>query len=163
MTIVLYNNISEKNVLNKAGYLTQVTSLTGTLRSGTNLVDPEIMVELATLPTFNYAYITEFNRYYFVRNITNINNKLWSVSLHCDVLYSFKDAILNMKCDVGRNEFDYDLLLEDNQMAYDSTAILEIIESENARDEYNVPTDWQEHHSGAYYMIAGNIRGETYE
>lgn len=68
-----------------------------------------------------------------------------------------------MKCDVGRNEFDYDLLLEDNQMAYDSTAILEIIESENARDEYNVPSDWQEEQDGAYYMIAGNIRGASYE
>lgn len=153
MTIVLYNNTSEKNVLNKAGYLTQVTSLTGTLRSGTNLVDPEIVVELATLPTFNYAYITEFNRYYFVRNITNINNKLWSVSLHCDVLYSFKDDILDMQCEAERNEFDYDLLLTDPQREFESKYDLEIIPAGPAELYFDFPESYDTSSNELRYMI----------
>lgn len=156
MTIVLYNNTSEKNVLNKASHLTQVASLTGTLRSGTNLVDPEIIVELATLPNFNYAYISEFNRYYFVKNITNVNNRLWSISLHCDVLYSFKNSILNMKCDVERNEFDYDLLLEDRTRTIEDIYDVDIIEAEGEDNLFAIPEstlDLNNSHSIVLYAI----------
>ena len=48
-------------MLDKSGYLTQVSTLTGSLRSGTDLVDPEIVVELATLPSFNYVYIMDYS------------------------------------------------------------------------------------------------------
>lgn len=153
MTIVLYNNTSEKNVLNKASHLTQVASLTGTLRSGTNLVDPEIIVELATLPTFNYAYISEFNRYYFVKNITNVNNRLWSISLHCDVLYTYKDNILNLEAEVERNEFDYDLLLDDPQREFESKYDLEIIEAGNVELEFDFPKYFDSTSNELRYVI----------
>ena len=79
MTIVLYNSSAELVTLNKSTYLTPVGTLTGTLRAGCNLFDPQILVELDGLPNFNYAYIPEFSRYYFKKDVDNVNNKLWNI------------------------------------------------------------------------------------
>ena len=37
----------------------------------------------------NYAYIPEFERYYFVTNIVNVRNNLWEVHFHVDVLQTY--------------------------------------------------------------------------
>lgn len=139
MTIVLYNSTAEKDVLNKSGYLTQVSTLTGTLRSGCNVVNPSIIVELDTLPNFNYAYIQEFNRYYFLTDITNVNNKLWEIKLHCDVLFSHKTGILGLSCEVERNEFDNNLLLEDTLRGEETIHDITIIPMESDEEIFTFP------------------------
>lgn len=142
MTIVLYNSTAETDMLDKSGYLTQVSTLTGNLRSGTDLVDPEIVVELDTLPSFNYVYITEFNRYYFVTDIGSVANKLWNIKLHCDVLYSHRTKILELECEVERNEYDYDLMLKDDKRTLESAYDLEIIENSRVGLEFDLPTTY---------------------
>lgn len=139
MTIVLYNSTAEKEVLNKSGYLTQVSTLTGTLRKECNIVDPRIIVELDTLPNFNYAYIPEFNRYYFLTDVTSVNNKLWEISLHCDVLFSHMNGIMGLTCDIGRNEFEYDLLLSDDLRTSECTYDVEIHELEDGDNLFSIP------------------------
>ena len=72
MTIRLYNNVSDKNVVDKQ--LTQVgNDITGTLRDDCSVVDPVIAIEgiAANINGVNYAYIPEFNRYYYINNIYN--------------------------------------------------------------------------------------------
>lgn len=147
MTIVLYTSTAEERVLNKSGYLTQVSTLTGTLRSGTNLVDPSIIIELDTLPNFNYVYIQDFDRYYFVKDINNVNNKLWEIRLHCDVLFSHMSDILNLECEVERNEYNYDLLLEDKERANQVTYTLDTYELERETFTYKLPTSLQDMYS----------------
>ena len=127
-------------VLNKSSYLTLVATLTGTLRQGTDVVDPSIVIEQATLPSFNYVFITEFNRYYFVRDIVNISNNLWELRLHCDVLFSYATDIGELVVDVERNEFDYDFMLEDTERGVESKYDLEIIEAGNAEMYFDLPT-----------------------
>lgn len=140
MTILLYNSTAELNVLNKSGNLTLVTTLTGTLREGCNVRDPQILVELNSIPNFNYAYIPELSRYYFVRDIDNVNNKLWILKLHVDVLMTYRTNILQLKAEVARNEFDYDLLLEDSERVYESLYDVDIIEATNDDHIYSIPT-----------------------
>ena len=140
-------------MLDKGGYLTLVSTLTGSLRSGTDLVDPEIVVELDTLPSFNYVYITEFNRYYFVTDIGSMATKLWSIKLHCDVLYSHRAQILELECEIDRNEFDYDLMLVDNERKLDSDYELEIIENTRTDFEFTLPTAYPEQPLGYRYLI----------
>lgn len=144
MTIILYNSTAEINTLNKSSYLTQVATLTGTLRDGCNIVDPQILVELQSLPTFNYVYIPELNRYYFVKSIDNYNNKLWVLYLHVDVLMTYKTQILNLKAEVDRNEFDYDLLLEDTNRQTESKYNVTITEASDSVPFYNIPTTTSE-------------------
>lgn len=153
MTIVLYNSTAETDMLDKSGYLTQVSTLTGNLRSGTDLVDPEIVVELDTLPSFNYVYIMEFNRYYFVTDIGSMANRLWSIKLHCDVLYSHRAQILELECEIDRNEFDYDLLLKDEERINEVKYDLEIDELEHNEFAFELPKTTNEFITGVNVIL----------
>lgn len=91
-----------------------VISLTGTLKEETSIVDPEILIEYAgTLTSCNYAYIPEFLRYYFIKDIENYRNNLWRVKMHCDVLKTFSEGILGSPCIVKRSSSDFNMMLND--------------------------------------------------
>ena len=94
MVITLYRNNSERNCVNKT--LTNARILNGTLRHETSIKNPVITIAgNENTPFFNYAFIDEFNRYYFITDIKSIRNGIWEISLLCDVLMSFKNDILN--------------------------------------------------------------------
>lgn len=113
MTLTLYSNASEYAALDKE--LTQVLSLTGTLREESSIIDPVILVEgLGEHVTeINYAYIPEFGRYYFITNIESVRADLWRLSFHVDVLHTYADSIRENSGIIERNEFSYDLQLND--------------------------------------------------
>lgn len=66
------------------------------LKDGCSITNPEIELKLDSSTdcpaSWNYCYIPAFNRYYFVRNWRSYRG-LWTASLSCDVLASFKTAI----------------------------------------------------------------------
>lgn len=94
MNITLYVNNSEKNKIGKN--LTNDFSLSGTLRDATNIINPVILIELNEIGNYNYCYIPNFNRYYFITDITVIRTGLFAISLMVDVLESFKIDIKNL-------------------------------------------------------------------
>lgn len=94
MDITLYVNNSEKNKIGKN--LTNDLSLSGTLRDATNIINPVILIELNEIGNYNYCYISNFNRYYFITDITVIRTGLFAISLAVDVLESFKTDIKNL-------------------------------------------------------------------
>lgn len=55
---------------------------------------PIVVLMSETMIDYNYAYIPDFNRYYFVEKIEVTPNKIYNISLRCDVLESFKNDIL---------------------------------------------------------------------
>lgn len=93
MNIVLCNNNSEKNKINKT--LTNQHTFTGTLKEETNVTNPVILMELENPTNYNYAYIPEFRRFYYIDDFVVVRSGLWRVSLSVDVLESFKNEILN--------------------------------------------------------------------
>lgn len=113
MNIILYQNISEYNAVNKT--INELTTLTGTLREESSIIDPIITISDidSYVGSMNYAYIPEFNRYYFITNIETIRNKLWRVSFHVDVLYTYREQIKSNSAIIERNETQYDLKLND--------------------------------------------------
>lgn len=54
------------------------------------------MIEAVNPSTYNYCYISEFGRYYFINNITSVRNGLWKIDCSVDVLMSYKTSILNL-------------------------------------------------------------------
>lgn len=94
MDIILYVNNSEKNKIGKN--LTNEFSLSGTLRDATDIINPIILVELNEIANYNYCYIPNFKRYYFITDITVIRTGLYAISLSVDVLESFKSDIKNL-------------------------------------------------------------------
>lgn len=96
MDLRLYYTSDENNKINKS--LRNGMILTGTMRNDSSIISPVIMVEGSSFNSYNYAYIPQFDRYYFIKEITNYRNNLWILTLEVDVLMSFKSSILNMHC-----------------------------------------------------------------
>lgn len=61
----------------------------------------------AIVPLYNYAYIQEFNRYYWIDDIVYDLN-CWIISMHCDALASFRNEILATYQYVARSSTEYD-------------------------------------------------------
>ena len=73
------------------------------------------------IPLYNYAYISSFDRYYFIDDI-RYNTGVWTLSLRCDVLASFKEDILSSTQYVLRSASDKDGNIVDNMYPTKSTS-----------------------------------------
>lgn len=102
MDIIFYNNEDFPNKINKT--LSDGDTKTGTLRNSTSVLEPEFLIKSDTVFTYNYCYIADFNRYYFIRNITIENNGLYKISCRVDVLMSFKNDVLSSEADIIESE-----------------------------------------------------------
>lgn len=125
MQIILYNNSAEKNRVDKTSYLSNALTLNGNLRSGDSgdILNPTIYLEMSnnSLPSYNYSYIPEFNRYYFISNIRPARNNYWEVNMKVDVLMSFKTEIKNQTALVARNENEYNNYVIDKLRPFENT------------------------------------------
>lgn len=110
------NNMLEKNYTTLDGY-------SGTMRAAISALRPVIDVEIedatTTIMSANYAYIQTFDRFYFIRNKTALNNKLWRFELEMDVLQSFSTDIKNLEAVVERQTNNYDMYLPDPKIPVD--------------------------------------------
>ena len=115
MTIQLYKNFSEANVVDKN--LSHLTTLIGNLREGTSVLSPSIRLETdETIQNVNYIYIEEFSRFYFVGDIVCVRNNIWDLTCHVDVLSTYKNQLRELGAIIARQEFSYNLYLEDDKM-----------------------------------------------
>ena len=119
MNVTLYKNTSEKAKVGKT--LASASAHTGTLREGCDVVNPTIIVEGNNLSDFNYMYIPEFHRYYFITGITSVKKGLWQIDGHCDVLESYKESIKENVAIIKRQESIWDLYLNDEKFKAEST------------------------------------------
>lgn len=104
MDITFYINNSEKNKISKN--LTNNTHISGTLRNETGVMNPVILIHSVNPTKFNYVYIPEFNRYYFITDMVSIRTDIWQIKLHVDVLMSFKDSLKNVKVILNDSEVE---------------------------------------------------------
>lgn len=116
-TINLYQNTSPPNYVDKS--ITSIGEYSGVLRDESSIINPVVRLEIESAPTANYAYIAEFNRYYYITNISSFRNKLWDVAMHVDVLMTYKSQIRSQEAVVARQARRYNLYLDDGWfMAY---------------------------------------------
>ncbi len=99
MNILLYKTTNANNDLNKT--ISNKVELVGALRDASSIIAPSILIQSNPIG-YNYAYIPEFGRYYYIKNITAFRKGAYIVDLKCDVLMSFKEEILNMSGIVSR-------------------------------------------------------------
>lgn len=93
MVIQFLHNKSEYNTINKNTEL--IVEKIITLKNDCDLVNPYVVLKLDdVLFLSNYAYIPKFKRYYFITGIEILSKTLVAVSMHVDVLESFKSDIL---------------------------------------------------------------------
>ena len=104
MDILLYNNTSELNALTKT--LINETTYTGVLKDNCSVINPTFILSETNPTGFNYAYIAEFARYYYIVDVINTSNGLWEITLMCDVLMSFASDILSCNAIIENTELN---------------------------------------------------------
>lgn len=101
MLIKTYNYNGEPNRVNKT--LQENEEYTGVLNSTVNILEPVIRFRTNNVVTFNYVYIESLNRYYFVSEIRQ-DGDICTVRLRVDVLFTYKDIILNSTATLTKSE-----------------------------------------------------------
>lgn len=125
-TISLFKTNSENNRLVKV--LTDKKQLSGTLKEQTSILNPSIVINSEeNISAYNYAYISEFGRYYYITDIVSARNGLWRISLRCDVLMSYSNEIKNITGVVVRQESNPNKLLIDRLEAIQSNKEIDIL------------------------------------
>jgi len=113
MEVIFYKNKSDKKVVSKN--IEQKINTNCILKDDTNIKNPTIIISnLTDLKNCNYVYIEEFNRFYYINNIT-FSQQRYYIECNCDVLMSFRKDILNLKCIIKRQEKKYNLYLNDEK------------------------------------------------
>lgn len=80
------------NEVNKT--LQENEEYTGVLNATFDVLSPVVRFRTRTPVTFNYVYIESLNRYYFVSEKRQ-DGDICTVHLRVDVLFTYKDIILN--------------------------------------------------------------------
>lgn len=114
--IVIQTNSSEANKLDKS--LTDIATLSGTLRADTSIIDPVFQIEgdLASYINANYCTVDSFGRSYFINNIRSLRAGLFEISCHVDVLSSFKTQIRTNSAIIHKSEANWNLYLNDGSL-----------------------------------------------
>ena len=124
-TVALQSNSSPKNQLDKS--ISGVLSVSGTLKEGTSVIDPVILVQapLSTLVNANYMTVSAFGRSYFITDIRSIRNDLVEISGHVDVLSTYAAGIRGNNAIIYRQENDWNLYLDDGSFQiYQNPSVL---------------------------------------
>lgn len=138
MTIKLYNNLSDQIVVDKN--ITQIgADITGTLRENCSIIDPVIKLEGtvgANIASCNYAYISEFARYYYINNIVCVGT-LFELHMHVDVLMSFRGDIRANTAVIARQQNLYNLYLQDGVFKAQSNPHYQICQFPSGFNSFN--------------------------
>ena len=103
MRIKLYKVYDRENKLNKT--LNNEKVLTGSLKNKVSVYNPVIMLKSVdfNFSDYNYCYIEDFDRYYFIEDIEIDALTLFEIRLREDVLMSFNSDIKNMTVQINES------------------------------------------------------------
>lgn len=91
MEIKLFKTSSPRKKLVKE--LTDGITLTGTLRGQSSVMSPSLQIQDVAVIGYNYCYIPDFGRYYYINDINALRANLYELSLRIDVLMTYAEAI----------------------------------------------------------------------
>lgn len=91
-TINFYSYNGHPNTVNKQ--LGDFTAIEGDLRQTFDVLRPTVTLRKQPRPTFNYCYIPDLGRYYFVDSVSFEGNNSYKLSLRVDVLKTYESEIL---------------------------------------------------------------------
>lgn len=91
-TLKLYKNSSENNDVMKS--ITEEHIVQGYSRVVVDMLNPVIELAGIEVNQYNYCYVQELNRYYYIENINISPNGVYRLSMRCDVLMTYREDIL---------------------------------------------------------------------
>lgn len=112
-TVDLLNNQSPVEMVSKT-LDTGISISDVVLKRDTSILKP--ILHVATnydITAYNYMYISNFNRYYFIDDIVSVGYERWEISGHVDVLQTYKDIIEEQTAVIKRQQAKYNTYLND--------------------------------------------------
>lgn len=135
MQIKLYTTNSPDNLVGKL--LNDETELEVNFKAPENKLTPNIKLNIRPETfTYNYVYIEDLGRYYFIRDAEIINTNLVELQLEVDVLETYKDDILNSKATVTKHN--------GARPYYDGGSYLNEVEKEHKLYYSNIKPEYEE-------------------
>ena len=100
MNIKLMRTQSSHNSIDKK-ILTEKLLENCKLLESTNVVNPSVIIggftKMEDISDYNYCYIAQFKRYYFISDIKNLTGGRVEIDMHVDVLKTYKASTLDSK------------------------------------------------------------------
>ena len=166
MNITLYKFNKKVNSTARPQSTTTQITIPCIVKGACSITAPLIEVSKDRRPIgYNYAYIEDFNRYYFINDIV-YNLGVWVLSLSCDVLASYYTEITGSSQYIMRNSVEYDTNIIDTfyptkvGVSNDTEGIGVVTQgSTEINDYFNRPFNAGEFVIG---VIGGNGSGITY-
>lgn len=116
MQLTLYNSSSMPSVIYKQK--TVIETLDGDLKENVNREHVVVTIPYTSAyARINYAYIPEFERYYFV-SVDCINGERLRLTMHSDALSSFWDRYKYSPCIAKRSSSNYNSAIRDDMIAF---------------------------------------------
>lgn len=85
--------------------------------SGINIMSPVVSIRTSdSIVDKNYAYIPDFNRYYYISNVEVAPNGIWTLTLKEDVLMSWRTHINNSEGLLARSYNYQNLYMPDSML-----------------------------------------------
>lgn len=103
MELKLYYTRNANNTINKV--LENEQSFQIHFKDVADIINPTIKLKHKGKLKVNYAYIPDFNKYYFIRSAEIYPTNIHTLQLEIDVLETYKKDILSSKATVGRSEY----------------------------------------------------------
>lgn len=112
--IIRFYNFAKRENSTKQPASGSGTEYNVVLKDDSSLIQPVVILHMTTKPVYNYAYIPDMDRFYYVDDVVNMGKHIWEISMHTDVLASFKVEIGNASLYVLRSAAAYDGNIVDN-------------------------------------------------
>lgn len=111
MQITLYNLAKRRNSTKQPS---NGTNITVNLKEGTSYFNPSFILNLN--PT-RFNYLSWDNRYYYITNIENTRNGIYTISCELDALATYKSDILGTTAFVLYSSSNYDVGIPDTRLS----------------------------------------------
>lgn len=122
LTLTLYKNLSPVNKIGKE--LSDSQNIFFVFKDDSSILNPVLKIKSSLdIGLYNYLYIPELQRYYFINDIRILNDNLWEIYAHVDVLETYKNSILSNTGVVRRQSELFNTYLNDPEWkvyAYES-------------------------------------------
>lgn len=114
-TIILYTCNSDTRKVNKS--LTELARANITYKHDTNLTSPDVVITSSIESrSTNYVYLSDFDRYYFVKDRTFTQGTHIILHLDADDLYNaYNRGLRNCKCIANRSSNKFNTFLNDGE------------------------------------------------
>lgn len=118
MTITLYNTSSPAKKIYKT--LENNYEISGVVfLDSEDVVNPVLLLSYTTnidRTRFNYCYIPDLHRYYFITGFEVMTGQVVAISLHCDVLMTYKPYLVDQNINIVRKGSGGSTMIPDNNL-----------------------------------------------